>query len=205
MKKRGFTLIELLVVIAIIAILAAILFPVFGKAREQARKATCQSNLKQISLAMLMYAQDYDETLPFAYASWGYAWYRTMAPLIGGGTVNQWNIPVYECPSDALYRKTDAGGNPGTACFSYAINGFAAVKGPSLVLLQAPSDVFLVGDMGHQVSGATQATAYAPWGSGYANFGYRHSEGLNVAFCDGHIKWMRGPLPTTAAMWPDLP
>ena len=63
-QKRGFTLIELLVVIAIIAILAAILFPVFARAREQARKTSCLSNLKQMSLGFLMYAQDYDETLP---------------------------------------------------------------------------------------------------------------------------------------------
>jgi len=63
-RNRGFTLIELLVVIAIIAILAAILFPVFARAREAARKATCISNLKQIALACLMYAQDYDEVLP---------------------------------------------------------------------------------------------------------------------------------------------
>ncbi|UCH34100.1 MAG: prepilin-type N-terminal cleavage/methylation domain-containing protein, partial [Armatimonadota bacterium] len=68
-KNRGFTLIELLVVIAIIAILAAILFPVFARAREAARKATCLSNLKQIALAAIMYAQDYDEVLPAANAS----------------------------------------------------------------------------------------------------------------------------------------
>ena len=65
-KNRGFTLIELLVVIAIIAILAAILFPVFARARESARKATCISNVKQITLACIMYAQDYDECLPAA-------------------------------------------------------------------------------------------------------------------------------------------
>jgi prepilin-type N-terminal cleavage/methylation domain-containing protein/prepilin-type processing-associated H-X9-DG protein len=65
-RPGGFTLIELLVVIAIIAILAAILFPVFARAREAARKATCISNLKQIALAVIMYAQDYDEVLPAA-------------------------------------------------------------------------------------------------------------------------------------------
>jgi prepilin-type N-terminal cleavage/methylation domain-containing protein len=68
-KNRGFTLIELLVVIAIIAILAAILFPVFARAREAARKATCLSNVKQIALAAIMYAQDYDEVLPACVAS----------------------------------------------------------------------------------------------------------------------------------------
>ena len=66
MKRRGFTLIELLVVIAIIAILAAILFPVFARAREKARQASCQSNLKQITLAFLMYMSDYDQRFPIA-------------------------------------------------------------------------------------------------------------------------------------------
>ncbi|UCH35722.1 MAG: prepilin-type N-terminal cleavage/methylation domain-containing protein [Armatimonadota bacterium] len=77
-KNRGFTLIELLVVIAIIAILAAILFPVFARAREAARKATCLSNLKQIALAALMYAQDYDEVLPAA----GGTGFATSHPII---------------------------------------------------------------------------------------------------------------------------
>src|ERR1700722_7151707 len=66
-SKRGFTLIELLVVIAIIAILAAILFPVFAQARAQARKTTCLSNNKQVGLAVLMYVQDYDENIPLLY------------------------------------------------------------------------------------------------------------------------------------------
>ncbi|MGE5530650.1 MAG: prepilin-type N-terminal cleavage/methylation domain-containing protein, partial [Bacteroidota bacterium] len=67
MSRRGFTLIELLVVIAIIAILAAILFPVFAKAREKARQSSCLSNTKQIGLSMMQYIQDYDEQLPKHY------------------------------------------------------------------------------------------------------------------------------------------
>jgi prepilin-type N-terminal cleavage/methylation domain-containing protein len=68
-KRTGFTLIELLVVIAIIAILAAILFPVFARARENARRSLCQSNSKQLGLGMMQYTQDYDEKFP---AWWGY-------------------------------------------------------------------------------------------------------------------------------------
>ena len=64
--KSAFTLIELLVVIAIIAILASILFPVFGRARENARRASCQSNLKQMALGLKQYTQDYDEKFPLA-------------------------------------------------------------------------------------------------------------------------------------------
>ena len=88
MRKKGFTLIELLVVIAIIAILAAILFPVFAKARAQAEKISCASNLKQIGTAIMMYTQDFDESYPSAnyngmFATptgqqWGWAYLWTM-------------------------------------------------------------------------------------------------------------------------------
>ena len=78
-SPRGFTLIELLVVIAIIAILAAILFPVFAQAREKARQATCLSNLKQLSLGVLMYVQDYDEQFP---PPAGYVSYRIVICLM---------------------------------------------------------------------------------------------------------------------------
>jgi len=127
-KNRGFTLIELLVVIAIIAILAAILFPVFARAREAARKATCLSNLKQIALACLMYAQDYDEVLPAA-ASDGYAWQHPINPATAAykmsdaetnslGSKDCWqladlvmpyvkSLDLFMCPT--LIRRTEGG------------------------------------------------------------------------------------------------
>ena len=98
--KRGFTLIELLVVIAIIAILAAILFPVFARARDKARQASCTSNMKQIALAAMMYAQDYDETLAPHYAQWisgdwttrYFGYYDALEPYTK-------NEQIYMCPS----------------------------------------------------------------------------------------------------------
>jgi prepilin-type N-terminal cleavage/methylation domain-containing protein/prepilin-type processing-associated H-X9-DG protein len=92
MKKRGFTLIELLVVIAIIAILAAILFPVFAQAREKARAISCTSNMKQIGLAVIQYVQDNDETYPLGVdAQWRYTWAATIAPYVQGSGVNSSN------------------------------------------------------------------------------------------------------------------
>src|SRR5262245_47450508 len=88
---RGFTLIELLVVIAIIAILAAILFPVFARARENARRSSCQSNLKQIGLGFLQYKQDYDERWA---GGWGQAsmWTIVLDPYVK-------SAQIYKCPS----------------------------------------------------------------------------------------------------------
>src|SRR6056297_2865025 len=115
--RAGFTLIELLVVIAIIAILAAILFPVFARAREEARQARCLSNVKQIGLGMIMYMQDYDET--FMLTSTNHlqnmidagehqsVWYRAIMPYVK-------NEQIYVCPSDANTNtaKWNSSGDP---------------------------------------------------------------------------------------------
>src|SRR6476646_1701115 len=102
---RGFTLIELLVVIAIIAILAAILFPVFGRARENARRSSCQSNLKQMGLGFAQYTQDYDERYPLA--CYGTQtdqldWSRRMAAYMGTRTSLGSSPSIFLCPSDAI-------------------------------------------------------------------------------------------------------
>ena len=103
MMRRGFTLIELLVVIAIIAILAAILFPVFAKAREKARQTSCLSNVKELSLAVLMYAQDYDERFPvhLVTSDWwtahncDFCWQDSIQPYVK-------NTQIEDCPSSNL-------------------------------------------------------------------------------------------------------
>jgi prepilin-type N-terminal cleavage/methylation domain-containing protein len=99
-RRPAFTLIELLVVIAIIAILAAILFPVFASARENARKITCVSNLKQLGTSVLMYAQDYDENLPNNYA--GKKDTNLWSDLAGSGLMDPYlkNKQIWFCPSD---------------------------------------------------------------------------------------------------------
>src|SRR5688500_12259006 len=107
-KRTGFTLIELLVVIAIIAILAAILFPVFAQAREKARQSGCLSNLKQIGTGIMMYTQDYDEAYPCN-------WFGGLWPSTPDGKAYKWmdaiypyvkNEQVFSCPSDGGTRKT---------------------------------------------------------------------------------------------------
>lgn len=117
--KKAFTLIELLVVIAIIAILAAILFPVFATAREKARQTACQSNLKQLGLAFIQYAQDYDETYPqtpVSGASYGQGWAGRVYPYVKSGG-------VFACPDDTFVPP--AGGS----VISYAYNDDIAAGG----------------------------------------------------------------------------
>src|SRR5579885_285931 len=108
-RRNAFTLIELLVVIAIIAILAAILFPVFAQAREKARQTACLSNMKQIGLGLMMYLQDYDETLPMAQSYGGYnaALPSETSPYVQ--KVQQYGTPasatnIWNCPSDGTAR-----------------------------------------------------------------------------------------------------
>jgi prepilin-type N-terminal cleavage/methylation domain-containing protein/prepilin-type processing-associated H-X9-DG protein len=117
-RKIGFTLIEILVVIAIVCLLAAILFPVFARARENARRASCASNLHQIGLGVLQYVQDYDERMPCGilrtptYASIGTGWAGQVLPYVK-------DVQVFRCPDERGFSTPEG---PGTKYYSYRYN-----------------------------------------------------------------------------------
>jgi prepilin-type N-terminal cleavage/methylation domain-containing protein/prepilin-type processing-associated H-X9-DG protein len=220
--RKGFTLIELLVVIAIIAILAAILFPVFAKAREKARQTSCLSNVKQIALGVMMYAQDYDEHLPIG---WNVG---TNGQCSGNVAVNngQWtyrgaiypyvkNTQLFFCPS----------GSDVAGCRIYGWNpnlngrGMARIQRPANVSLIAESASWSTPVPGNRLDpeswgepGGNSHWQVAWPGQGpYEGTGCNpctrrpwalHNGGLNVGFCDGHGKWIKGTnLVSDSSFW----
>jgi len=191
-QRKGFTLIELLVVIAIIAILASILFPVFARARENARRASCQSNEKQIALGFKMYVQDYDEKFP---NSWGYYYDG------GGGMAFPWctalqpytkSKQLFFCPSDSRHNSANA---LSTSNLSYGFNNAVSMK--PLAAIGRPSETLLIGDTGDN------ATPYVIDHRSIDELNPTrqpnpiHLEGCNFAFVDGQVKWLK-PEPVVA-------
>jgi prepilin-type N-terminal cleavage/methylation domain-containing protein/prepilin-type processing-associated H-X9-DG protein len=222
-STNAFTLIELLVVIAIIAILAAVLFPVFATAREKARQTTCASNQRCIGMAMLQYAQDFDEFLPqprlYNSTTSYWSWDMLIAPYVHMGSqygyAGNWSwmtgntAPWAVCPDDTANH---AEGSPAVSLQprSYVMiapwNGTGS-SGQLLSNILLPTTTLLltesinghnnVGDY-HCTSISSPATQWdcdttPPTSVPYLTTGGVHSNGWNYTFCDGHVKWLQPP------------
>ena len=180
-SRSAFTLIELLVVIAIIAILAAILFPVFARARENARRSSCQSNLKQIALGIKQYVQDYDERYPPIDGQTGLAgnpgWAYATQPYLK-------SEQIFQCPSDSGPLPTAA--TPDARALEAGYSDYYMnfeIGGQSDAALSYSSNTILNGEgNGNANYSATKPQAGSP---------ARHLEGANYAYADGHVKWSR--------------
>ncbi len=180
MKKNGFTLIELLVVIAIIAILAAILFPVFARAREKARQITCTSNMHQLGLAFHMYCADWDDTYQPAYQ-----WKMRLDSYMGDPT-HQLSM----CPSRSdLPWHYGHGYNIG--CPPQGVAGFPEKREGDIV---RPSEKVLAPEWDRCLSGPPCGPTGIPDPPGgplcYWAVCRIHNSGSNVLFADGHVKWL---------------
>lgn len=190
-RARAFTLIELLVVIAIIAILASILFPVFAQAREKARAADCQSNTRQLALALQMYASDYDETYFGFYA--GSDRKLLLYPYTKSGLNNAdtGNAQVWFCPS-AKNPRSEAG---------YGFN--TLINFQPMAAFSQPAQKVMLCDSGLKDTTAgvvldlrTQVNAPSVLPSGNPSRpNPRHSGGVEVGLLDGHVKWMKMTMP----------
>ena len=198
--KKGFTLIELLVVIAIIAILAAILFPVFAQARDKARQSACLSNMKQIATAFQLYADDYDECFPVTAdpdsgvvpAGWGLMTAKNDHALKVVLQPYCKNLNIFACPSASRARQYD---NDYGFC-SYMWNGGVMDVNngsPTLASLKNPSSIALTMEQ----TGADQWNRMMPFwhGNGHWWCNYNYANALhagktlvNLAYADGHAK-----------------
>ena len=225
MKRKGFTLIELLVVIAIIAILASILFPVFARARENARRSGCQSNLKQIGLGIVQYVQDYDERMPSSQNDGLYKdvpWHIMLQPYVK-------SYQIFRCPSNTGTGKINnttnanalAAGIPAEGVLvSYMSNGgdepgqfggqrpftwYGTVRAPTSIaaLTSTATTLFVV----EQAGGETEPMCYDTTkftGTGTNPRAFTNHLGTtNMLFGDGHVKAMRPTQTATATtnMW----
>ncbi len=219
-RKKGFTLIELLVVIAIIAILAAILFPVFAQARENARRTGCLSNQKQIGMGLVQYIQDYDEKLPLyryftnttpSIIGWAqviYPYIKSTQAFVCPNAVKISTVPSFGAQDITYYNPlTYTSGSYGYNYYYLTMGGSDTVA-KSLAALQNPAQTIVTAEPNGSI---TAIVVYPPqFPANWSNMATRHFDGNVVTFLDGHAKWyktsvLKGPAGCTGAacdaMW----
>ena len=202
-KGSGFTLIELLVVIAIVSILAAILFPVFARARENARRTSCLSNMKQIALGVMQYTQDYDERFPRIGGKAPttirpYGWADSLQPYLK-------STQVMKCPS--VGGAVTVPETLGYVEYFFNIMLNDGYSGVSVASVNFAATTVMLGDGANgnarystdgytSNTGGMSSACRQPDGAGHFAAlritDARHLEGANFAFADGHVKWLKG-------------
>jgi prepilin-type N-terminal cleavage/methylation domain-containing protein/prepilin-type processing-associated H-X9-DG protein len=202
-ESKGFTLIELLVVIAIIAILAAILFPVFARARENARRSSCQSNLKQMGLGVLQYSQDYDEQFPYCSMTdvIDFNYPRTSSDWAPNYL---WQIQPYLKSTDVYICPSTNWSNPWSArgMTSYLVNGVltrtASNTTRSMASIPEVSSIIQLQEYATHSSYYSEAPQWEGVGTQFRYWLYSetiysgvHFNGGNLLFADGHVKWRK--------------
>ena len=200
----GFTLIELLIVITILAILACLLFPVFSRARESARRASCQSNLRQIALGLQQYTQDYDERFPVNPSDMD-GWAITVANGVK-------NDQIFQCPSEPKgpdegftdYWLNAAMVGRSEASVQFAsntiLNGDGEADAVNYVFTYAGSPLALMAQAGADAEAEEETTVeQLPNWEASQKYARRHLEGANYSFVDGHVKWLNPGAVTTTA------